>query len=140
MSYFRPAGDVIGMKHRVRSVVISDDSFLPSGEYAFIDHYCTDTKCDCRKTIIQVLHDGELVSVISYGWESPKYYCEWMGMGADDDIAKEMSGVSIDMNSPDKVSRDGMLILFNHLLDDTWIGIIKDHYKMVRTEVRKSNG
>jgi len=49
MSKFIPAGEIIGDKHLLRTVTISEDPSLPDGEYTFIDTYCTDLKCDCRK-------------------------------------------------------------------------------------------
>ncbi len=52
--------------HEVRFVQIGDGSFLPSGNYRFVDTYCVDPACDCRKTIIQVYHEDVIISLISY--------------------------------------------------------------------------
>jgi len=46
---FIPAGEVIGKAHQVRSVRIAQSSQLPDEEYSFIDMYCSDPECDCRK-------------------------------------------------------------------------------------------
>lgn len=131
---FVPAGEFIGEKHQVRTVEIAASPQLPDGEYEFVDTYCTDPTCDCRKTMIQVVHDGEIVSVVNYGWESPSYYEEWMGSSAGEE-ARKMSGASIDISSPNKVPPEGMLALFNALLNDRWIGLFKSHYKAVKSEV-----
>ncbi len=130
-----PAGEILGPGCRIRSIVLADDPRLPDGEYTFVDTYCTDRACDCRKTIIQVMHDGQLVSLVNFGWESPRFYLRWMGSSSDPsdrDLAEEMSGVSIDFASPDRVSREGMLILMNHLLDERWTSMIKDHHRLIR--------
>jgi len=96
-----PAGELLGPECQIRTVVLADDPYLPSGEYTFLDTYCTDHTCDCRKTIIQIFHDGKLVSIVSYGWESPKFYLRWLKSTSDHELAKEMSGLSIDFSSPD---------------------------------------
>ncbi|MBF0202642.1 MAG: hypothetical protein HQK66_15340 [Desulfamplus sp.] len=76
---FIPAGEIIGEAHQVRTVKIKQSPQLPDGEYSFVDTYCVDPECDCRKTMIQVMHNGKLVSVINYGWESATFYENWMG-------------------------------------------------------------
>lgn len=136
---FLPAGELLGPQCQVRTIVLADDNHLPDGEYTFVDTYCTDPGCDCRKTIIQVLLDGKLVSLVNFGWESPKFYLRWLGSATDRELAAEMSGVSIDFSSPDRVSRKGMLLLMNHLLDDKWTSLIKDHYRSIRTTIKPDN-
>ena len=126
---------MIGDKHQIRHITLSDDPLLPAGKYVFFDLYCTDPDCDCRKTMIHVLHEGNVASVVNYGWESPKFYCDWMGAGPDDEMAIEMSGVSIDFSSPNRVSPEGMLVLMNHLLDENWRHLIKSHYAEVRASL-----
>jgi len=116
----------------VRTVIIADDPYLPSGEYSFIDFYCTDHTCDCRKTIIQIFHDDKLVSIVSFGWESPKFYLRWLNSTRMRELATEMSGVSIDFSSPNLVSPKGILLLVKHLLDERWISMFKENYRLVR--------
>jgi len=127
---FIPAGEIIGEAHQVRSVEIAKSPQLPDGEYSFIDTYCSDPECDCRKTMIQVMHKGKRVSVINYGWEPASFYQKWMGSSAKDEA--KMHGASIDITSPNHVSPDGILALFNVLLNDIWIAKFKQHYKEVK--------
>jgi hypothetical protein len=134
---FIPAGEIIGEAHQVRTVSIKQSPQLPDGEYSFIDMYCVDPKCDCRKTMIQVMHNGKLVSVINYGWESATYYENWMGSSAKDNTMPKMHGASIDITSPDLVSRDGMLELFNALLNDIWVAKFKLHCHEVKAAKSK---
>ncbi len=112
-----PAGELLGPECQIRTVLLTADPYLPSGEYTFIDTYCTDNTCDCQKTIIQIFHNQKLVSIVSFGWESPKFYRRWLGSTRDAELAKEMNGVSIDPSSPDLVSAKGILLLINHLID-----------------------
>ena len=134
---FIPAGKVIGDTHQVRSVRIAQSPQLPDGEYSFIDMYCSDPSCDCRKTMIQVMNDERLVSIINYGWESRAFYEKWMGSKVDDGSFPSMSGATIDLSSPNLVSEEGILALFNALLNDMWIAKFKRHYKEVKTAVSK---
>ena len=134
---FVPAGEIIGKAHQVRTVSITQSPQLPDGEYSFIDTYCADPECDCRKAMIQVMHNGKLVSVINYGWESAAFYEKWMGSSGKDIPMPMMHGVSIDISSPDLVSRDGILALFNMLLNDIWIVKFKRHYDEVKVAMSK---
>ena len=134
---FIPAGEIIGEAHQVRTVSIKQSPQLPDGEYSFVDAYCTDPECDCRKTMIQVMHNEKLVSLINYGWESATFYENWIGGSAKDDPMPKMQGASIDITSPDLVSSDGMLALFNALLNDIWIAKFKHHYDEVKAAVSK---
>jgi hypothetical protein len=132
---FIPAGEVIGEAHQVRSARIAQSPQLPDGDYSFIDMYCSDPKCDCRKTMIQVLRNGKHVSTINYGWESAVFYKMWMGSSSWDNQFPPMSGATIDLTSPNLVAEEGMLGLFNALLNDMWIAKFKRHYKEVKAAV-----
>ena len=135
---FAPAGEIIGKLHRVRTVRISQSPMLPDGEYCFIDKYCTDPSCDCRKTMIEVIHNGKFVSLINYGWESPEFYQRWMGDSELEQIAP-MSGASVDISSPDRVSSEGILGLFQALLNEEWKKAFKTNYSLVKRRLGKGN-
>jgi hypothetical protein len=121
---FVPAGELID-KVSVRSVRISESPGLPAGEYTFIDAYCTDRTCDCRKVMFYVMHERTQVATIDFGWETEEYYREWMG----EDSPVAMAGVTVVWST---VPRDVILSFFNHLLDGRWIAIVKDHYDRVK--------
>ena len=57
---FVPASTIIGIAHRVRTVRLAGSSTLPDGEYAFVDFYCKDVDCDCRKAMIWVMVEDML--------------------------------------------------------------------------------
>ncbi len=64
---------------------------LPKGEYGFVNLYCEDKKCDCRRTMIYVLAQGAIpgskpLAIISYGWESKAFYKNWAPHFNDLDI------------------------------------------------------
>jgi hypothetical protein len=136
--HFIPAGEVIGEAHQVRSVTITQSPQLPDGEYSFIDMYCPDPDCDCRKTMIQVLLNEKPVSLINYGWESAEFYRKWMGIRAEDHSFPPLHGATIDLNSPNLVSQEGILGLFHALLDDMWIQKFKKHYREVKSATSRN--
>ena len=84
--------------------------------------------------MIQVLHDGELVSTINFGWEQPAFYKQWIGL-SDDDSIPQMHGASIDITSPNRVSAESALGLFHALLNEKWIEAFKRHYSAVKTRL-----
>ncbi|MDA0577352.1 MAG: hypothetical protein O3B24_04565 [Verrucomicrobia bacterium] len=131
---FIPAGKIIGASHQMRTVGIRDSRQLPDGNYRFVDTYCKDPSCDCRKTMILVFLKDVHVSTINFGWEPESYYQEWMGSKADP-ITGEMSGASIDITSPDGVSAKGMLAFFIALLDEDWIARFRAHYAAVKLKL-----
>ncbi len=61
-----------------------------------------------------------------------KFYLRWLGSTRDVELAKEMSGMSIDFTSPDLVSPQGILLLTNHLMDERWISMLKENYRFIR--------
>lgn len=61
-----------------------------------------------------------------------------MGSSAKDNSMPDMHVASIDITSPDLVSRDGMLALFNALPDDKWIVKFKRHYAGVKSACNDS--
>ncbi len=138
---FIPAGEIIGDEHQVLKTNVLEGSYLPNGEYAFVDFYCTDPKCDCRKTIIKIYHDKKHVSTVNYGWEKPAFYAKWGKI--DDQMSRDMSGLSIDFMSPDLMDSPTALRLMKALLDEAWIAKIQLTYgkirKVLRDEVKASN-
>lgn len=132
---FAPAGELIGTQHRVRTVELRDSPQLPDGAYTFLDMYCLDPSCDCRRTLIQVLHNGVHVSTIGFGWESPEFYYEWMGGDYGD--ASQMSEATIDLTSPNRVPGQAMLAFFKALLDERWIGVFKSNYQAMKAALAK---
>mgnify|MGYP003922146035 FL=1 len=132
---FLPAGEIIGEAHQIRTVTLNNSPQLPDGEYTFIDGYCTNPGCDCRKTIIRIIHNDHHVATVDYGWESPKFYAKWGRI--DDELSREMSGLSIDFMSPGLIDREATLSFMEELLDEQWISRIKSTYQAVRTAVKK---
>jgi hypothetical protein len=60
---------------------------LPDGEYGFLEFYCNEPGCDCRRVMIDVLRPetgwSKIWATISYGWESLDFYRKWGGIASD---------------------------------------------------------
>ena len=66
-----------------RSVTVPPRQDLPEGEYGFVELYCDEPACDCRRVILDVLRPetgwSKVWATISYGWESLDFYGKWAG-------------------------------------------------------------
>jgi len=84
-----------------RSVTITQQQDLPDGEYGFLELYCDEPGCDCRRVIIDVLRPetgwSKIWATIGYGWESLRVYRKWGGLSRD---AIEIKGPYLDPLNP----------------------------------------
>lgn len=87
--------------------------------------------------MIQVMHNGKFVALLNYGWEKEDYYRAWMGDDEMEQLAP-MAGASIDIGSPNLVSGQGILGLFQSLLNEQWVALFKWHYDLVKKSLAKS--
>ena len=59
-----------------RSLAVVNDPDLPDGEFGFIELYCNEPGCDCRRVVIQVLRPEtgwtKIWATISFGWQDKK--------------------------------------------------------------------
>ena len=85
----------------MRSVTVSGRTDIPDGEYGFLELFCDDPGCDCRRVMIDVLRaDTELNKIwatINYGWESLAFYKKWGGSCV---TAAESKGPFLDPLNP----------------------------------------
>lgn len=111
---------------------------LPADEYAFIECYCVDPKCDCRRVLLQVWsksRPGVVLATINYGWETEEFYTEWTG--GDAEAAREITRASLDpLNAQSKYS-DILLRLFQEVVrqDPPYIERLAKHYRMFREAI-----
>ena len=64
-------------KRETHSITILEksDTGLPAGEYGFLELYCNERKCDCRRVFFYVVTPSRTqpLAVIAYGWESKEF-------------------------------------------------------------------
>ena len=113
-------------------------SGLPSGDYGFIEMYCNERKCDCRRVFFYVVSKTtkKPVAVIAYGWESQKFYAKWMKDDSPEVIA-ELQGPILNMGSPQSKYAPAILEIVKDIIlkDSAYIDRIKTHYKMYRDKI-----
>jgi hypothetical protein len=124
-----------------RSITLTHHSFgLPPDQYAFLEMYCDEPGCDCRRVFFSVisLHSNDVLAVITYGWESRDYYVRWLGRDIPDIIA-DLTGSALNLASPQSALAPALLELFRKLLlpDAAYIDRIKRHYAMFREKIER---
>jgi hypothetical protein len=125
-----------------RSMTVTDRQDLPDGEYGFLEFYCDEPGCDCRRVMLDVLRPetggSKIWATISYGWESLDFYREWVGAASD---PLEIKGPYLDPLNPQTKYSRALLNLFRFLLQSPdYVERLKRHYQMFRDSVEKERG
>ena len=124
-----------------RSVTVPPRQDLPEGEYGFVELYCDEPACDCRRVIIDVLRPetgwSQIWATISYGWESLDFYRKWGGQGND---PIEMKGPYLDPLNPQTKYSAALLNLFQFLVQSPeYVARLQRHYQMFRESVDRAD-
>lgn len=85
-----------------RPVTVRPCQELPREEYGFLELYCNEPGCDCRRCHeIAVLRPepgcSKIWATIGYGWESLDFYRKWGGPASD---PTEIKGPYLDPTNP----------------------------------------
>lgn len=128
------AGD-LAWKETRSITILTPEVGLPLGNYGFIEHYCADPNCDCRRVILQVWAEnspGEILATIGYGWESEEFYKEWMH--GDEETAKEMRGPELESMQPQSALAPKLLAVFKNtaMKDDNYLLRLQAHYALAK--------
>jgi hypothetical protein len=113
---------------------------LPSAQYGFLELYCDDPGCDCRRVLLQVCREDDpdkVLTTITYGWETESFYARLLR--GDRKTAREMTGASLDpYNKQSKYSED-LLELFREVVlsDKDYVERLQRHYRMFKKALRK---
>lgn len=144
-SFFHSRCPEVGYRE-TRSVTVFDSSEfnLPPADYAFLEMFCDEPGCDCRRVFFTVLssrdqEDSEK-AVICWGWEDQAFYTKWMSGNAPD-MVKEMMGPVLNVMSPQSELAPALLRVFKEVLlpDTAYVERIKRHYAMFRETVDKKS-
>jgi hypothetical protein len=125
-----------------RSVTVTQRQDLPDGEYGFVELYCDEPGCDCRRVMIDVLRPetgwGKIWATISYGWESLDFYRKGGGPGND---PIELKGPYLDPLNPQSKYSAALLNLFRFLVQSPdYVERLQRHYQMFRDSVDRESG
>lgn len=123
----------------MRALTVPPGKEVPADEYGFLEFYCDDLSCDCRRVMIKVLgqHSGEKAwATISYGWETPAFYRHWGGAGFTD--VESLCRPMLDPLNPQSAHADYFLAVFENLIKDpSYVQRLKRHYEMFRKPVKR---
>jgi hypothetical protein len=112
---------------------------LPDGTYGFVELFCDDPKCDCRRAMINVYqHATPLrhLATINYGWESLDFYIKWMHGNIE--MARESHGAWLDPLNPQSDYSDELLKQFKLMLEDeAYAARIERHYEIFKASFPK---
>jgi hypothetical protein len=130
---YRLIGKRAGAETRSVTVPAGGAYGLPGGSYGFVEFYCDDRKCDCRRVIFQVWREdtkAKIWATITYGWDTPEYYARWSGCGAGIE-AEEMASATLEPLSPQTELSGALLNLFREVLleDADYVARLKRHYR-----------
>jgi hypothetical protein len=127
----------IAMKE-TRSITIHNNPELPDDDYGFLEAYCNDENCDCRRVFFNVISRkrGEIVAVIAYGWEDSEFYTRWYRQN-DPQIIREMQGPMLNPSSKQSGLAPALLNLVRNTLlkDPAYKDRLKRHYWMFKEKV-----
>jgi hypothetical protein len=122
-----------------RTMVIFDDPRLAGDEYGFLELYCNDIDCDCRRVMFNVVsrNSMETVAVVAYGWESKAFYTKWNHGNDDPETIAQMQGPILNPASPQSELAPALLEKVKDVLlkDPAYILRIKKHYRMFKEKV-----
>ena len=121
-----------------RSITVFDDPRLAGDEFGFLELYCNDENCDCRRVMFDVLSKNrrKSVAVIAYGWESQEFYAKWFRQ-KDPEIIQQMQGPILNPGSHQSELAPALLEKVRDVLlaDPEYIARLKQHYRMFKERV-----
>ncbi len=120
--------------------VLADGGPLPKGEYGFLEYYCTDPDCDCRRVLVRVTTPqapDTALATINYGWESPEFYTDWMH--GDEQAGRDITAASLDPLHPQSKYADWLLDYFQTMMitSPEYLARLARHYELFKQDQRK---
>ncbi|MBM4023803.1 MAG: hypothetical protein FJ280_00120 [Planctomycetes bacterium] len=130
-------------KQETRSITVfpGSGSRLPPNDYGFLEMYCDEPGCDCRRVLFYVIARSRpgVQAVIGWGWEDVDFYARWMGSG-DQTEAARLKGPALNLLSPATDLAPALVDLVRNVLlqDSKYVERIKRHYQMFRENVERN--
>lgn len=125
--------------HETRTVTRWGDPDLPDATYGFLELFCDEKGCDCRRAHIWVISKEVRLSsrtplaTISYGWEDDDYYNQWASFPLTAEDLDEMKGPALVSFAPQSRYSTRLLEIFESLLEDeAYVRRLVRHYEMFR--------
>ena len=110
---------------------------LPPGQYGFLEMFCDEPGCDCRRAFFMVMASfrQQPQAFVAWGWEDLEFYRRWM----HDDFmdARDLQGPILNFGSPETELSPAILELARTVLlaDPNYVERVKRHYGLFRNAV-----
>jgi len=128
---------------RVITVLPESNLRLPPGNYVFLEMFCDEPRCDCRRVFFSVVtsHRKAAEAVVAWGWEEPAFYAQWMKSDEPRLIAG-LVGPILNPGSPQSRLAPGILYLVKKVLitDPAYVKRLKRHYRLFRDRIEGQRG
>ncbi len=123
-----------------RTVTVPPGGVVPPGQYGFLENYCVNPSCDCRRVLIRVCpaeSPDVTLATINYGWETEEFYRKWFGIFPDEEgeaMARDVTGAGLDLINPQSPFADYFLDLFREMVrsDADYVQRFSRHYEAFR--------
>ena len=115
------------------------ESALPADEYAYLEFYCEDLACDCRRVFLQVIakgQPGKVFASIGYGWEKESFYRKRMPWDPDD-ARGTVRGELDPLNEQSEFAEDFLELFRRVVLDEPYRLRLRRHYQLFREELAR---
>lgn len=109
---------------------------LPAGSFAYIEFFCDDPGCDCRRVFLEVRSNDDRFEghgTIVWGWEKSDYYEQWTG---DEYAAALHVAGYLDLDSAQGEHADDFLAVFRTWINDETESLserLSRHYEMFKS-------
>jgi hypothetical protein len=128
-------------ERETRSVTVLKGDEYPKGHFLFVESYCNERGCDCRRVFVNVTSpDREgILATINFGWEDPEFYADWMSFPYEAQEVVELKGPSLARGLAQTELAPGLLELFRDVLatDDEYVSRLARHYVAFKRVVER---
>lgn len=108
---------------------------LPDGRYEFVELFCNEPGCDCRRVVINVVRPDtgrKVWATFNFGWESTSFYRRWL-RETNEELLKQAKGPALDPLNPQSEYSEALLEIFKVILQDkAYVQRLKRHYEMAK--------
>jgi hypothetical protein len=130
-----------------RNISVLEPGDLPKGTYAFLESFCNDEGCDCRRVFVNVCAKGRFgfrgsdpLATISFGWEDESFYRKWASFPLSREDLHELKGPALVRMAPQSEYAPELLEQFEMLVrDGEYVDRIVRHYRMYREAIDERN-
>ncbi len=112
---------------------------LPPDEYAFVELYCEEPDCDCRRVFFQVIRKGQpdrVLASIGYGWEKESFYRKQMPWDPDE-ARQTIRGALDPLNEQSEFAGEFLELFKRFILDEPYRLRLRRHYRMFKDELAR---